>query len=90
VIERAVITTQGDTLQLEDALDANQPGDAESPALPGKSLEEIEREHILLALRKTNWKIHGKEGAAALLDINPSTLRGRMRKQKIFRPPYKT
>ena len=32
----------------------------------------------------------GKDGAAVLLDINPSTLRGRMRKQGIRRPPYKT
>ena len=90
VIERAVINTQGDTLQLEDALDAHRPGGAESPDLPIKSLEEIEREHILLALWKTNWKIHGEDGTAALLDINPSTLRGRMRKQGIHRPPYKT
>jgi len=89
VIERAVINTQGDTLQLEDVLDAHRPGDAESPDLPVKSLAEIEREQILLALRKTNWKIHGEDGAAALLDINPSTLRGRMRKQRIGRPPYK-
>jgi len=90
VIERAVINTQGDTLQLEDALDAHRPGDVESPDLPIKSLDEIEREHILRALRKTNWIIHGEDGAAALLDINPSTLRGRMRKQGIHRPPYKT
>ncbi len=90
VIERAIINTQGDTLQLEDVLDAHRPGDAESPDLPVKSLAETEREHILLALRKTNWKIHGEDGAAALLDINPSTLRGRMRKQNIHRPPYKT
>jgi formate hydrogenlyase transcriptional activator len=90
VIERAVINTQGDTLQLEDVLDAYRPGDAESPDLPVKSLAEIEREHILLALKKANWKIHGEEGAAALLDINPSTLRGRMRKQRIRRPPYET
>jgi len=90
VIERALINTQGDTLQLEDVLDAYRPGDAESHDLPVKSLAEIERKHILLALKKANWQIHGEEGAAALLDINPSTLRGRMRKQKIHRPPYKT
>jgi chemotaxis protein methyltransferase CheR len=90
VIERAVINTQGETLQLEDVLDAYRPGDAESPDLAVKSLAEIEQEQILLALRKTNWKIHGEDGAAALLDINPSTLRGRMRKQKIRRPPYET
>ncbi|MCP4629866.1 MAG: PAS domain S-box protein [bacterium] len=90
VIERAVINTQGDTLQLEDSLDAQRPGDAEFPNLPIKSLAEIEREHMLLALRKTNWKIHGKDGAAVLLDINPSTFRGRMRKHGIQRPPYIT
>jgi PAS domain S-box-containing protein len=89
MIECAVINTQGDRLQLEDSLDAHRPEDVESPDLPIKSLEEIEREHILLVLRKTNWKIHGKDGAAALLDINPSTLRGRMRKREIRRPPYK-
>jgi len=89
VIERAVINTQGDILQLEDSLDAHRPEDVESPDLPVKSLAEIEQEHILLALRKTKWKIHGKDGAAALLDINPSTLRARMRKQEIRRPPYK-
>jgi len=89
MIERAVINTQGDTLQLEDALDAHRPEDVTSPELPVKSLEEIEQEHILLALRKTNWKIHGRDGAAALLNINPSTLRGRMRKHGIHRPPYK-
>jgi len=49
-----------------------------------------EREHILAALRITNWKIQGESGAAALLEINSSTLRGRMRKLAIHRPPYKT
>jgi len=90
VIERAVINTQGDTLQVEDSLAAQRSENAEFPDLPIKSLEEIEREHILLALRKTNWKIHGKDGTAVLLDINPSTLRARMRKHGIHRPPYKT
>jgi formate hydrogenlyase transcriptional activator len=50
-----------------------------------KSLAEIEREHILRALQQTNWQIQGDDGAAALLDINPSTLRGRMRKLRISR-----
>ena len=90
VIERAVINTQGDTLQVEDVLDPRPTEGAELSDLSVKSLAEIEREHILLALRKTNSKIHGKDGAAALLDINPSTLRARMRKHGIHRPPYKT
>jgi len=89
VIERAAISTHGNILQLEDSLNMQLTLDGASRDLPIKSLEEIEREHILLALRKTNWKIHGEDGAASLLHINPSTLRGRMRKHEIQRPPYK-
>jgi len=89
VIERSLIKTQGDALQLDGTLQGQGSVDKDSCAMPIKSLREIEREHILLALRKTNWQIHGKEGVAAMLDINPSTLRGRMRKLKIHRPSYK-
>jgi len=90
VIERAVINTQGDTLQLTDALTAHLPSGLESSDLPMETLAELEREHILRMLKNTNWRIHGKNGTADLLDINPSTLRGRMRKHGIQRPPYKT
>jgi transcriptional regulator with GAF, ATPase, and Fis domain len=31
-------------------------------------------------LEQTRWAIEGKRGAAAVLGLNPSTLRGRMRK----------
>jgi len=89
IIERAVITSEGSTLKLERSLKTLLP-EYKEPADTGmKSLDEIEREHILKALRQTGWKIHGKSGAAALLDINPSTLRGRMRKHGIKRPPIK-
>ena len=90
VINRAVINTQGDRLQLEDAPDRQQFVDKVPPTHPIKPLKDIERDHIMLALRQTNWKLHGKDGAAALLDINPSTLRGRMRKQGIRRPSYES
>jgi len=90
VIECAVINTQGDTLQLTDSLTAHLPSGLESSDLPMKTLAELEREHILRMLKNTNWRIHGKNGTADLLDINPSTLRGRMRKHGIQRPPYKT
>lgn len=86
VIERAVITSEGSTLKLEASL-KNLPSTVEAPADTGiKSLTEMERNHILTALRKTGWRIHGEAGAAAVLDINPSTLRGRMRKHGIKRP----
>ncbi len=44
------------------------------------SLEDVERAHIERVLDRTRWVIEGKQGAAALLGLNPSTLRGRMRK----------
>jgi PAS domain S-box-containing protein len=90
VIERAVIGTQDERLQLVDSLDSHIIDDPKLANLPIKSLAEMEQEYIQLALKKTNWQIYGKEGAAELLDLNPSTLRGRMRKYGIQRPPYKT
>ena len=45
-----------------------------------KSITENEREHIIAALKSSNWKIYGPGGAAELLDINVSTLNSRMKK----------
>jgi two-component system, NtrC family, response regulator HydG len=45
-----------------------------------KTMEENERDHILVVLKKCNWKLHGPGGAAAMLNINESTLRSRMQK----------
>ncbi len=44
------------------------------------TLEEIERRHILAALKKTNGVLSGPNGAAALLQINRSTLWSRMQR----------
>jgi formate hydrogenlyase transcriptional activator len=43
-------------------------------------LQEVERTHIRRVLESTRWKIEGDLGAARILGLNPSTLRGRMRK----------
>jgi len=45
-----------------------------------KTMEENERDHIVAVLKKCKWKVHGADGAAALLNINESTLRSRMNK----------
>ena len=41
---------------------------------------ELEKKNIVRALSMTDWKISGDEGAAALLDIPPTTLRSRISK----------
>ena len=81
VIERAVITTQGDTLQVLDQFSPSAPElEEENGHL---ALSELERVHILKVLRQTRGRIEGKSGAAELLGLHPSTLRGRMRKHGI-------
>jgi len=84
IIERAVITSQGTALQILDRF-VNSLTAGEQEAQDGKGLAELERDHILQALEKTGWRIEGKKGAAAMLGLNPSTLRGRMRKDGIHR-----
>jgi transcriptional regulator with GAF, ATPase, and Fis domain len=44
------------------------------------NLDDIIVAHIEKVLKKTNGKIHGKDGAAFLLGVNPSTLINRMKK----------
>ncbi|GAB6058476.1 sigma 54-interacting transcriptional regulator [Desulfonatronum parangueonense] len=80
VIERAIISCSGPKLHLAENL-------VRSPVAPAgdenghlMSLQEVETEHIIKVLEQTNQRIDGPKGAAAILMINPSTLRSRMRK----------
>jgi chemotaxis protein methyltransferase CheR len=97
VIERAVIITQGSTLHLIDDLDAQalelevqkQTANIESESgLTNETLEQNEYNLILRTLKSVHWKLEGPGGAAELLNINPSTLRSKMRKLGIERPRY--
>ena len=82
VIERAVITTKGNKLQLVDELkvSVNLKEGKENKL---NTLEEVEREHILKVLKACDWKISGVNGAASILNLNPNTLRSRMEKLNI-------
>ena len=84
VIERAVIISQGSSLRILDHFTMPLTASAESGS-DLKALADLEHDHILHVLQKTNWRVEGKNGAAAILDINPSTLRARMRKLGINR-----
>ena len=84
VIERAVITSQGNALQVLDRFDSLR-GSAEPEENEVKELAELEYHHIEQVLLKTGWRINGNKGAAVLLGLNPSTLRARIRKLGILR-----
>ena len=51
-----------------------------------RDLQQLERENILRALESTVWRVAGKDGAAELLGMNPSTLNSRIRALRIQRP----
>jgi formate hydrogenlyase transcriptional activator len=61
-----------------------------TPSVPVTSsistLEDAERQHILRALRQTEWRIAGPKGAAVVLGMKRTTLQARMRKLGIRRP----
>jgi PAS domain S-box-containing protein len=90
VIERAVITSTDGTLNLDRALpEADRPANVPQPAAKvytAKELEEIEKENFLRALEVTGWRIAGKDGAAQLLQLKPSTFTSRMKALGIERP----
>ena len=90
VIERAVIVTNGPTLQLLEKFygadledDNGLGGNSEQE---NETLESSQYNLILRTLKKTHWRIEGVYGAAAALNINPSTLRTRMKKLGITKP----
>jgi transcriptional regulator of acetoin/glycerol metabolism len=85
VIERAVILCPGSSLHLADKLKISSP--ILSSAM--RTLEDTERSQILKILSETKWRIEGKDGAAAILGVHPSTLRARLHKLEIVRPATK-
>jgi formate hydrogenlyase transcriptional activator len=82
IIERAVILCPGPVLHLADKLELSSP--TLSSAV--RTLEETERNQILKILSEARWQIEGKNSAAAILGLHPSTLRARMHKLGIVRP----
>ena len=89
VIERAAILSPGPLIRIGESFgvdDAGSPGGSEDPSGGARTLEEMERAHIRGVLESTGWKVEGDGGAARILDLNPSTLRSRMRKLGIVRP----
>jgi chemotaxis protein methyltransferase CheR len=82
MIERAVINARNKALRVELPENLASPIDTDKTLEVDvyKTLAEVEREYILRILTKTNWRIAGPDGAATILEINPSTLRSRMQK----------
>jgi PAS domain S-box-containing protein len=87
VLERAAILATGPLIEIDpEVLPVATPRPQADDADTIVSLSEAEREHILAALRQSNWVIDGPSGAARVLDMHPNTLRSRLKKLGITRP----
>jgi chemotaxis protein methyltransferase CheR len=82
VLERAVINSSGPKLRLVDELKKRYKDLSKNQ----KTLEAVERDHIIRILEQTQWKVSGKNSAAEILGLNRSTLRARMKKLRIQKP----
>jgi formate hydrogenlyase transcriptional activator len=77
VIERAMILNHSPRLCIKLGHTTLRPVALTATA---GSLDEAERAIILQAVVQCNWRIRGSNGAAALLDIKPTTLESRIKK----------
>jgi transcriptional regulator with GAF, ATPase, and Fis domain len=53
-----------------------------------RTLAEVEADYITKVLEAVGWRINGRNGAAELLGLHPSTLRLRMARLNVHRPLY--
>jgi formate hydrogenlyase transcriptional activator len=84
-IERAVILSPHTVLRAPIA--ELEPFSAHKGLnMPMSGLEEAKRDHILRALEASNWVVGGRNGAAARLGMQRTSLLYKMRKLQISRP----
>lgn len=78
-VERAVILAKGPRLHI------SPPSVTTNDPLISLTMDDVEREHLRNVLEMTGWRIRGKDGAAEILDLKPTTLESRMMKFGIIR-----
>lgn len=96
VIERAVITSRTGELRFDLTDERSQhapPTSSSSPPAYGTAeviseaeMRRRERENLLAALERSDWRVYGADGAAALLGVKPSTLASRIKKMGLEKP----
>jgi transcriptional regulator with GAF, ATPase, and Fis domain len=100
VVERAVILARGGVLEFDLPISAQTEPVARSVSISDVSvgtanqpkflteveLQRLERDNLLLVLEAANWKISGRESAAELLGLKPTTLISRMAKWGLKKP----
>ncbi len=96
VIERAVILSQGNVLRLDMSLPGGATG-VEEPTgkddtttgrsiLTEHEMKELQKKNLLAALGQADWRVSGKDGAAELLGVRPTTLSDRIKSFGLRKP----
>jgi formate hydrogenlyase transcriptional activator len=83
VLERAVILSRTNRLEMDDSLPAPLAGPRMTVT---RTLEDVEREHIVSILESVGWRVGGDRGAGKILGLKRTTLEARMSKLGITRP----
>ncbi len=96
VIERAVILSKGNNLRLDLSLPEMSVAAAELPqqaagevaqaVLSEKQMRQLQKDNLQMALKQANWRVSGKDGAADILGIKPTTLADRIKSFGIQKP----
>ncbi len=95
VIERAVILSKGNVLRLDLSLPQGRVDSTTRTGVPHaepqgilteKQMRELQKQNLQVALKQTDWRVSGKQGAAALLGVKPTTLADRIKSFGIRRP----
>ncbi len=94
VIERAVILSPGNVLRLDVSMpevdlhlgERSTSAQAGTTILSEKEMRDFQKKNLVIALKKTNWRVSGPDGAAVLLGVKPTTLADRVRTYGIKKP----
>ena len=94
VIERAVILSPRNVLRLDLSM-SGLPGEdiqmatenkSEDTVLTEAQMRDLQKRNFVNALKQTNWRVSGQQGAAELLGFKPTTLADRIRSYGIRKP----
>lgn len=79
MVERAMILTAGPVLVID------VPESLSGEMSHSLSLEDVERMHIISVMERVGWRVRGRNGAAEILALKPTTLDSMMKKLGIAR-----
>lgn len=83
VVERGLIICNGQPMEIPASYFPSGKARVEMIESPVDTLENIVKGHLQRTLERTRGRIEGPGGAADILGLNPSTLRGKLRKFQI-------